>query len=296
MAMCRAEQTVINIGLVGMKVFRCGADKRPQTRRGFKDAMLWRRTPSDWPRAGVPTGAINGIDVLDVDTKNGATDWWWQHFEAMPRTRMQVTESGGYHVFFRHAEGLKCSQGRIAKGVDVRADGGYVLDWSREGLPVANCDVFSPWPEWLLAAAMGMSCDQGAKPNDIPDAGLPILDRSSQCTPAAEGRPVCGPVIAGQGFVRTKPGWRKVRLAGLARMVEREPVGNRNGVLLFAACRMAEMCVIERKTQWAECVELLVHASRMNGQWAEPNGPAKVMATIGSGLKLIEAKYGRNEH
>ena len=59
---------------------------------------------------------------------------------------------------------------------------------------------------------------------------------------------------------------------------------------------MAEMCVIERKTQWAECVELLVHASRMNGQWAEPNGPAKVMATIGSGLKLIEAKYDRNEH
>jgi hypothetical protein len=57
---------------------------------------------------------------------------------------------------------------------------------------------------------------------------------------------------------------------------------------------MAEMCVIERKTQWAECVELLVHASRMNGQWAEPNGPAKVMATIESGLKLIEAQCDRN--
>jgi hypothetical protein len=58
---------------------------------------------------------------------------------------------------------------------------------------------------------------------------------------------------------------------------------------------MAEMVVIERKTQGAECAELLVHASRMNGQWAEENGPAKVMATIASGLKLIEAQYDRTE-
>jgi hypothetical protein len=98
------------------------------------------------------------------------------------------------------------------------------------------------------------------------------------------------------GFVRTKPGWRKVRLAGLARIVEREQVGNRNGALLWAACRMAEMVLIEGKTQWAECVDLLVHASRVNGQWTEPNGPAKVMATIASGLKLIEAQCDRNEH
>jgi hypothetical protein len=58
---------------------------------------------------------------------------------------------------------------------------------------------------------------------------------------------------------------------------------------------MAEMCVIERKTKWAECVDLLVHASRVNEQWAEENGPAKVMATIASGLKLIEAQYDRTE-
>jgi hypothetical protein len=56
---------------------------------------------------------------------------------------------------------------------------------------------------------------------------------------------------------------------------------------------MAEMVVIERKTKWAECVDLLVHASRINGQWAE--GPAKVMATIESGLKLIEAECDRTE-
>jgi hypothetical protein len=114
--------------------------------------MAQRRIPKEWERVAVPTGAVNGVDVLDVDTKNGATDWWWQHFAAMPKTRTQVTESGGYHVFFRHAEALKCSQSRVAPAVDVRADGGYVIDWSREGLPVANGDVFAPWPEdcWPL--------------------------------------------------------------------------------------------------------------------------------------------------
>jgi hypothetical protein len=259
--------------------------------------MVWRRIPKEWERVAVPTGAINGFDVLDVDTKNGATEWYWQHFEAMPRTRMQVTESGGYHVFFRHAEGLKGSQSRIAKGVDVRADGGYVIDWGREGLPVANADVFAPWPEGFLAAVMGQGSD--AEPNDglhIPNADNLILPPHRALLGPAKSQAHTFQRNQAHGFVRTKPGSRRARLAFLQRVVEREQVGNRNGALLWAACRMAEMVVIERKTEWSECVELLVHASRVNGQWAEENGPAKVMATIASGLKLIEAKYDRNEH
>ena len=281
------------MGLKGMRVFPCRADKAPMTRRGFKDAMLWRRVPRDWPRCGVPTGAVNGIDIVDVDVKHGAqgADWFWANFERLPKTRLVVTESGGWHIYFQHHEGLKGSVNRIAPGVDVRADGNYAVDWGREGLPVANGGVFAPWPEWLLAAAMGQG-DVNI-PDAVPDEGLPILHPSSQCAPAAEGRPACCQVTGGQGFVRTRPGWRKVRLAGLARIVEREPVGRRNGALLWAACRMAEMVVIERKTKWAECVDLLVHASRINGQWAE--GPAKVMATIESGLKLIEAECDRTE-
>src|SRR6516162_1906877 len=147
------------IGLSRMRVFRAGADKRPRVRAWPKAAVVQRRIPPEWERVAVPTGAINGVDVLDVDTKNGATDWFWANFEALPKTRMQVTESGGYHAFFVHANGLKCSQGRVAPGVDVRAIGGYVIDWSREGLPVANADVFAPWPEGLLAAAMGQGSD-----------------------------------------------------------------------------------------------------------------------------------------
>jgi hypothetical protein len=110
-----------HVGLVGMKVFRCAVDKRPQTRNGFKDAMPWRRVPKDWPRVGVPTGAVNGIDIVDVDTKNGAkgADWFWANFEGLPKTRMQVTESGGYHIFWRHHEGLRGSVNRIVSSTTV---------------------------------------------------------------------------------------------------------------------------------------------------------------------------------
>jgi hypothetical protein len=183
--MCRAEQTVI--GLVGMKVFRCGADKRPQNRNGHKGALPWRRVPADWPRVGVPTGADNGIDVVDVDTKNGAkgADWFWANFEGLPKTRMQVTESGGYHILFRHAEGLRGSVNRIADGVDVRADGNYVIWWAREGLPVANAGLLAEWPEDLLAAALGpVSVSVSQREHRV---SLPI--DGARCSPIDGQRP-----------------------------------------------------------------------------------------------------------
>jgi hypothetical protein len=49
---------------------------------------------------------------------------------------------------------MGCSTSRVASGVDVKADGGYVIDWSREGLPVANAGLLAEWPEWLLASAV----------------------------------------------------------------------------------------------------------------------------------------------
>jgi hypothetical protein len=73
------------IGLSRMRVFRAGADKRPRVRAWPKAAMAQRRIPKEWERVAVPTGAVNGVDVLDVDTKNGATEWWWQQFEALTR-------------------------------------------------------------------------------------------------------------------------------------------------------------------------------------------------------------------
>jgi hypothetical protein len=67
----------------------------------------------------------------------------------LPATRVHRTRSGGLHLLFRHHAGLKCSVGRIATGVDVRADGGYVIWWPAAGLPVLCRGPLAPWPAWL---------------------------------------------------------------------------------------------------------------------------------------------------
>lgn len=126
----------------GMRVFPCGADKKPLTSHGFKDASsdenVIRAWWTRWPDAGIgmPTGKINNILVLDVDQddkkgidgeaalqvvidREGVT---------LPSTRMVRTPRGGLHVYFKYpGQTVKNSTSKIGPGLDVRGDGGYVI-------------------------------------------------------------------------------------------------------------------------------------------------------------------------
>jgi Bifunctional DNA primase/polymerase, N-terminal/Primase C terminal 2 (PriCT-2) len=131
--------------------FPCNADKTPIPARGFKDAfqgMEWRKAPL----VGAPTGAKNGFSVLDVDGDAGR-EWYDANFDAIPATRAHSTRRG-MHLLFRHAPGLRCSESKIAKGVDVRAEDGYVIWWPREGFSVEDAPICE-WPDWLLEEATG---------------------------------------------------------------------------------------------------------------------------------------------
>jgi Bifunctional DNA primase/polymerase, N-terminal len=139
----------------GLPCFPCHADKTPATPGGYKKATtdrkavaeLWRRYPA--PLIGVPTGENSGLDVLDIDPRHGGDRWFSQHKARLPITRVHQTRSGGFHLFFRHESGVRCSTGRIAAGVDVRAEGGYVIWWPGVGLPVTSDMPVAPWPNWL---------------------------------------------------------------------------------------------------------------------------------------------------
>lgn len=135
---------------------------------GFHDAAKneatirawWAR----WPDAnlGVPTGAVSGLDVLDLDAPKGVASL--AGLEAVhgevPRTLTVRTGGGGLHLYFLHAEGLRNRAG-VAEGIDVRGDGGYVVvppsihpsGRRYEALHGANADLteFANWPSWLLA-------------------------------------------------------------------------------------------------------------------------------------------------
>ena len=114
--------------------FPCGEDKKPRNKRGFKDAVQGASWPS-FPLVGVPTGEKNGFDCLDIDGEDGLK-WYSRNYDAIPQTLAHSTQRG-CHLFFRNAPGLHCSTGKsgIAPGIDVRAEGGYVIWWPREATP-----------------------------------------------------------------------------------------------------------------------------------------------------------------
>ena len=150
----------IELARQGFATFPVARDKCPTSPHGFKDASsetdavreLWRQHPG--PLVGIATGPMSGVDVLDLDRKHGAADWWLAHRHQIPVTRTHRTRSGGLHLLFRHAVGLRCSNSRIAAGVDVRAEGGCAIWWPCAGFPVLDSGPIVDWPEWLADIAM----------------------------------------------------------------------------------------------------------------------------------------------
>ncbi len=119
----------------GWPVFPCRTGgKEPLTPRGHLDATTdpsritawWNR----WPEAniGVPTGERSGIFALDVDQPAGLEELERKHGK-LPATRTHGTGSGGMHYLYRYPAGanIRNSAGKLAEGLDVRAEGGYVI-------------------------------------------------------------------------------------------------------------------------------------------------------------------------
>jgi hypothetical protein len=121
----------------GLPVFPCRArDKKPATRNGLKDATTdlrrieaaWRR----WPdlNIGVPTGAVSGVVVLDVDGDDGQDSLHYleDEHEVLPDTKSITTPSGGQHFWFKHPDKeIRNTAGYPERNLDIRGDGGYVL-------------------------------------------------------------------------------------------------------------------------------------------------------------------------
>jgi len=140
-----------------LPVFPCFPNKHPACPGGFKDAArdpdriraLFRRHPGRL--IGVPTGEVSGIDVLDIDSvKHPEAGDWVRRFEPIG-TRVHQTHSGGRHALFPHEPGLRCQQAYPVEGIDIRADGGYIIWWPAEGFEVLAGPIIR-WPQALLAA------------------------------------------------------------------------------------------------------------------------------------------------
>jgi len=103
---------------------------------GLKDASTdpdqltrwWTRAP--WANVGIPTGAVSGFFVLDVDAGHGgfeSLDALVATHGPLPPTVTARTGGGGIHLLFRHPGRPIPNKLALKNGLDVRADGGYIV-------------------------------------------------------------------------------------------------------------------------------------------------------------------------
>jgi hypothetical protein len=243
--------------------------KRPATKRGFYDATTnpetirryWRDSNRN---VAVPTGAISGFWICDIDGDGGEGSL--ARLEAqhgsLPRTRQVITRRGR-HLWFRYIGPIQSSAGRIAPGIDVRCDGGYAIvppslhpsggayTWS-----VDSADELAAAPEWLVTLAR-----KRPAPN-ISERAVATMHARRPGPPGAYGQAALDQEC--HVLAATAPGQRNHQL-------------NRAGFALFQLVAGGEL---ERD----EVIDQLVDACQRNGL-VKDDGLRSVMATIASAYR-----------
>lgn len=104
--------------------------KIPAVEGGLKVATIdtaqivrwWSQRP--W-NIGIATGEQSNLVVVDLD--GGEAVQWWAEAEHQPTRLVKTTK--GFHLYYRYPAGLNIrnSASKIAPGVDIRGNGGYVV-------------------------------------------------------------------------------------------------------------------------------------------------------------------------
>lgn len=167
--MTNLSNIAVDYGSRGYAVLPLGVLKQPLNTRGLLDATTDEETIRNWwelwPDAlvGIRTG--NGLVVIDVDVQHGGRlDPSW------PLTLTARTRSGGWHLYYTTTKAnVPNSVAKVAPGVDVRADGGYVVapgspgwEWASGGITI------KPLPQALEVAVFAAGARDGKRKPFVP--------------------------------------------------------------------------------------------------------------------------------
>ena len=163
--------------------------KHPLVCDGFKSAttdiskiLRWHEK---WPHAnwGIRTGdAVNGgsgLLVVDIDQNSGGFENWEmlrsEHPGELIETVTVETGGGGVHLWFVYPSGtnIRSGAGVLGPGIDIRADGGYVVvppsqtrKFYKFDLNPIETPIAHP-PDWLLSLLNGSSESSRTQTNGI---------------------------------------------------------------------------------------------------------------------------------
>lgn len=123
----------LRLASLGYPVFPCTeGSKRPATQHGFHDASTDEAVITSWwsasPRANIAIATAR-LTVIDVDDRS--SEWFLGHEPRLRNDAAAIAETprGGLHFYFATPAGvnIRSGTGKPAAGIDVRAEGGYVV-------------------------------------------------------------------------------------------------------------------------------------------------------------------------
>lgn len=166
--------------------------KSPHIPEGFLKASQdedqlrawWKR----WPDAlvGVPTGEVTGLVAVDYDPDKHSPatgEWIETHSDTLMSARIHGTIRGGRHYLYRVAKGQRYRtgtnlflSGAVRPGLDLRADGGYIIWWPLHGGTVTN-DQAPFLPAGLIDERSFANSGDAPKPRHAPSPEAWARDR-----------------------------------------------------------------------------------------------------------------------
>jgi len=199
--------TALQLAELGYRVFPCTPGKKaPATAHGCLDATSdedqivawWTENPEY--NLGLST---DGLLVVDVDPlPDGAVNDFANDTDRLSDLLVSAgakTPRGGSHFFFRQSAGmdLRNTAGKIALGVDTRANGGYVLvapsvtdvgryEWMHGFELDCRPEKLPPLPRWLMDLLLEdqSDCKESVGPLAVPGA-IPDGQRNTTLTSMA---------------------------------------------------------------------------------------------------------------
>ena len=234
--------------------------------------IMWDFTR--WPdaRIGLPTGAINGIVVVDIDTIEGhgidgsiALRELETKHGSLPQTLQAISPTGSIHHYLKHpGDGIKIkgSASELGAGIDIRGDGNMTvappsINPDGQAYRWINRKPIAAMPAWLIE----LTKDKPPRASTISQRAVAGIRRPG-ATPGAYGAAAIEAEI--EALANTAPGVRNHAL-------------NKAAFSLFQLVGGHELdgTDVERR---------LIEAATVNGL-VDDDGMPSVLATIRSGMR-----------